>query len=176
VTVLETARLALRRLTPADAAFIVGLLNDPSFVRFIGDRGVRTEDDARAYLREGPLRSYEGNGFGLYLVERKPDGVPLGICGLLKREALGDVDVGFALLPAYRAQGYAAEAARAVLDYGRDALGLRRIVAVVTPGNEASIRLLERLGLGYERAVRMPGEDADVLLFATDARPGPAPA
>ncbi|HYE57631.1 MAG TPA: GNAT family N-acetyltransferase [Rhodothermales bacterium] len=160
--VLETERLVLRRLTLDDAGFIVGLLNEPSFLRFIGDRGVRNEEQARAYLRDGPLASYAQHGFGLYLAVRKEDGVPLGMCGLLRREALDDPDVGFALKPAYWSQGYAYEAARAVLDYGRDTLGLRHIVAIVAPDNEA---------------LRMSARKAQPAFRAhdSDGRGGPAP-
>ena len=169
MTVLHTDRLALRPLTEADAAFVLGLMNEPSYLRFIGDRGVRTVEDARGYLRDHPIRSYAEHGFGLYRVERKADAVPIGVCGLLKREALEDVDVGFALLPAYWSQGYAFEAARAVIDHGLKALGLRRVVAITTVDNAASIRLLERLGLRFERMVRMPDDDEDLRLFALDA-------
>jgi RimJ/RimL family protein N-acetyltransferase len=164
--VLETERLMLRRLTLRDAAFIRGLLNEPSFLRYIGDRGVRNDEQARAYLRDGPLASYEKNGYGLWLVVRKEDGAPLGLCGLLRRDALDAPDVGFALKPAYWRQGYAREAARAVLDYGRNTLGLHRIVAIVQPVNEASARLVETLGLRFEGLIRMG--DEDLRLFATD--------
>jgi RimJ/RimL family protein N-acetyltransferase len=164
--VLETERLMLRRLTLRDAAFIRGLLNEPSFLRYICDRGVRNDEQARAYLRDGPLASYEKNGYGLWLVVRKEDGAPLGLCGLLRRDALDAPDVGFALKPAYWRQGYAREAARAVLDYGRNTLGLHRIVAIVQPVNEASARLVETLGLRFEGLIRMG--DEDLRLFATD--------
>ena len=174
MTVVETDRLVLRRLTAADAPFLVRLLNDPAFLRYIGDRGVRTVADAEAYVRDGPVRSYADHGFGLYLVELKGGRVPVGLCGLLKREGLDDVDVGYALLPEYGARGYAVEAARATLDYARDVLGLGRVVALVTPGNTASTRLLAKLGMAFERTLRLPGSDEDVELYATDRRP-PAP-
>ncbi|MDP2859906.1 MAG: GNAT family N-acetyltransferase, partial [Bacillota bacterium] len=115
VLVLETNRLALRRLSVDDAEFILELLNDPSFVRYIGDRGVRTKDDARRSIQTGPMESYERFGFGLYLVELKETGEPIGICGLLKRESLQEVDVGFALLPRFWSKGYAVESVSAVL-------------------------------------------------------------
>ena len=168
MTVLETERLALRRLTADDAGFMLGLLNQPSFIRFIGDRGVRTTDDAREYIRGGPAKSYERNGFGMYLVELKEAAVPIGICGLLKRETLDDVDVGFAFLPAYWSRGYALESARAVLSYGKDVLGLKRVVAVTSLDNGSSIKLLEKLGLRFERLIRMSGDDSELRLFAID--------
>lgn len=164
--ILETDRFILRQLTVEDAAFIFQLVNDPDWLRFIGDRGVRTLDDARNYLRNGPLAMYERVGFGLYLVERKSDGVSLGMCGLIKREGLDDVDIGFAHLPQYRAQGYAFEAASAVLAYGRREFGLKRIVAITSLDNEKSIRLLERLGFVFERTIRLPGGNEDLKLFA----------
>lgn len=169
VVILETERLVLRQLTEADAAFMLALLNDPAFVRFIGDRGVRTLDEARGYFAGGALASYARNGFGLYLVERKPEGTPVGICGLVRRDGLGDVDLGYAFLPAFRGQGYAFEAAAAVLAHGRQALGLPRIVAIVSPDNERSIRLLERLGMRFERMVRLPGDSEEIKLFGPGA-------
>jgi len=122
MNVLESARLALRRLTPEDAPFILELLNDPLFLRFVGDKGVRTLDGARDYIVNGPMASYAQHGFGLFHVSLKPDGTPIGMCGLLKREVLEDVDVGFAYLPRFSGQGYATEAARATIDYGRAVL------------------------------------------------------
>ena len=119
MAVVETPRLTLRRFTLDDAEFIFGLLNQPSFLEFIGDKGVRTLDDARDYLLKGPIASYETFGFGLYLVNRKQDGTPIGMCGLLKREALQDVDIGFAFLPEFWSKGYAVESASAVLEHGR---------------------------------------------------------
>jgi len=168
VTVVETERLTLRRLETGDAEFILALLNDPSFLRFIGDKGVRTVDDAREYIVNGPVASYERFGFGLYLTERKDDGVPIGICGLLKREALKDVDVGFAFLPQFWSKGYAFESASAVMAYGRNVLGLTRIVAITSPHNEASMRLLEKLGMKFESMVRLSEDSAEIRLFASD--------
>src|SRR5712692_6293312 len=120
--VLETDRLILRRLSVEDAEFILDLLNQPSFLRYIGDKGVRSLDDARAYILNGPVDSYERNGFGLYLVQMKADGTPIGICGLVKRDTLPDADVGFAFLPAHWSQGYAVESATAVMKYARNTL------------------------------------------------------
>jgi RimJ/RimL family protein N-acetyltransferase len=164
--VLETERLVLRRLSVDDGEFILQLLNDPSWLRFIGDRGVRTLEDARNYIVTGPMDMYERFGFGLFLTERKSDGVPIGLCGLIKRDALEDVDIGFAFLPGFRAKGYAHEAATAVLEHGKSVFGLRRIVAITSPENEDSVRLLERLGLRFERMVRLNDEGHEVSLFA----------
>ena len=165
MTVLETERLVLRRLCLDDAAFILKLLNEPSFLHFIGDKGVRSLDDARAYLRQGPIASYEHHGFGLYRVEIKTSGVPIGICGLLKRDTLDDVDVGFAFLPAFWLQGYAFESASAVLAYGKHTLGLRRIIAVTQPDNAGSIKTLEKAGLTFERMIRFAEEDDEIRLY-----------
>jgi RimJ/RimL family protein N-acetyltransferase len=166
VTVLETRRLVLRRLGVDDAAFILELVNDPSWLRFIGDKGVKSEAAARGYIARGPMAMYERLGFGLYLVALKASGEALGICGLIKREALEDVDIGFAFLPRYRSQGYAHEAAAATLDYARRVLGLERIVAITSPDNAASIRLLERLGMRLEQTMCLAGDDHEVSLFA----------
>jgi len=164
--ILETDRLVLRRLAVEDAEFIFDLLNQPSFLQFIGDKGVRTIDDARNYILTGPIASYARFGFGLYLTELKPTQTPIGICGLLKRETLDDVDVGFAFLPQYWRHGYAFESASAVLAYGRDVLGLDRIVAITSPNNEASIKVLNKLGLKFERMIRLSEDAPEVRLFA----------
>jgi RimJ/RimL family protein N-acetyltransferase len=174
--VLETARLSLRRLSAEDAGFIAKLLNDPSFLRSIGDRGVRTTAHARQYIKDGPVAMYRRFGFGLFLVELKDGRVPIGICGLLKRDALEDVDVGFAFLPQYWRRGYALESASAVLEYGRRTHHLTRVAAITSPDNEASISLLDKLGFRFERTVRLPDDGAELRLYATgDARkPGQA--
>jgi len=168
VIVLETDRLVLRHLTLNDAPFIVELLSEPSFLRFIGDRGVRSQQDARRYIMQGPIASYLKHGFGLYLVFLKETGDPIGICGLLKRDSLEDPDVGFAFLPAHWRQGYALESASAVLKYGRESLGLRRMVAITSPDNAASIGVLEKLGLKFEAVVRLEGDAKEVRLFAME--------
>lgn len=166
--VLESDHLGLHRLTLEDAPFILNLLNEPSYLQFIGDKGVRTLDDARNYILAGPIDSYDRHGFGLYLTTLKDDGTPIGICGLLKRESLDAPDIGYAFLPAHWSRGYAFESASAVLAYARSVLGLTRLVAVVSPDNARSIRLLEKLGLRFERMVRLSADDIEIKLFATD--------
>ena len=164
--VLETDRLVLRWITTDDAPFILALLNEPSWLRFIGDKGVRTVDEARDYILNGPMDMYRRLGFGLYLTERKADGVPIGICGLIKRPGLDDVDIGFAFLPAHWSQGYAFESASAVLEYGRTALGMNRIVAITTPDNLSSIKLLNSVGLKYDQMTRLARDAQEVMLFS----------
>jgi len=172
--VLTTDRLVLDRLAPDDAPFIFELVNDPSWIRFIGDKGVRTLDDARAYLEKGPMASYVRFGFGLYRTSLRADASPIGICGLIRRDTLTDVDVGFALLPRYCGRGYAREAVRAVVELGRDAFGLTRIVAITTPDNAGSIGVLESSGFSYERNLRIAGDDAELALYALEwPRPEP---
>ena len=168
MNILETGRLALRQLTVDDAAFVLELLNEPSFLQFIGDKGVRNLDDARNYILTGPMASYERFGFGLWLVVLKADAAPIGICGLLKRDTLPDVDIGFAFRPAFWSKGYAFEAASAVLTHGREAFGLRRIVAITSPDNASSAALLEKLGLRFERTLTLSGDSADIRLFAVE--------
>ena len=167
--VLETERLTLRHATTADDRFIFELVNDPAFIRNIGDRGVRTLADAERYVLDGPIASYEKFGFGMYVVEVRESGTPIGLCGFVKRDWLPDVDIGFAFLPQYRSQGYARESASAVRRYGHEVLGLTRIVAIVSPENSDSIRLLEKIGLRFEGMVRPMNEDADIKLFAAEA-------
>ncbi len=169
MNVLTTERLILRRLTVADAEFIVELLNDPAFLQYIGDKAVRSADDARQYILEGPVASYERNGFGLWLVELKESKLAVGMCGLLKRETLPDVDIGFAFLPAYRSQGYAFESAAAVLDYGRREFGLKRIVAITNPDNAGSIRVLEKIGMRFERMITVTEGAPEIQLLASEA-------
>ena len=168
--VLTTGRLRVRALTTGDAAFIVALLNDPAFIRHIGDRGVRSDADAREYLAKGPLGSYERHGFGLCAVDLAATGEPIGICGLLLRPDLPGPDLGFAFLPAFRARGYAFEAASAVMADAYARLGLETLLAIVNPENTESIRLLDRLGFSFERTIQMQGETAFVSLFAAHVR------
>jgi ribosomal-protein-alanine N-acetyltransferase len=167
VNVLETERLALRRLTPEDAAFMRRLVNEPSWLEFIGDRGVRTEEDAREYLRTGAIASYETHGFGLWAVTLRDSDAPIGICGLVRRDFLDDVDLGFAFLPEFQAKGYGREAGAAVVDYARRVLGLARLVAITVPANSRSIALLEKLGFVLEKRMEHPGR-SEVLLFARE--------
>lgn len=167
MTILETPRLVIRRLSADDAEFILALLNEPSFLRYIGDKGVRNIADAIRYIQTGPLASYERFGFGIYLVELKESGLPIGMCGLIKRETLPDVDIGFAFLPSFWSRGYAFESAAAVMNYGRAVLGLRRIVAITSPDNDASAKLLEKCGLRYERLIKLGDETAEVRLFVS---------
>ncbi len=164
--VLETDRLQLRMLSLDDAEFILRLLNEPSFIQNIGDRGVRTIDDACAYILKGPIASYEKFGFGLWIVETKSAGLPVGICGLLKRDVLEDVDIGYALLPEFWSQGYAFESASAVMAYARERLGSKRVLAVVSPDNQSSIRLLKKMGFRYEKMVRLAEDAPEIKLFA----------
>lgn len=163
--VLETKRLVLRRMSVADAEFILALVNEPAFIRNIGDKGVRSLDDARAYILNGPMSSYAKHGYGLYRVDLKENGEPIGICGLLKRDTLDDVDIGFALLEKFRGRGFATESAAAVMEYGRRALRLERIVAITSPDNDASIRVLGKIGLRFDKMIRMPGSSEDTRLF-----------
>ena len=172
VKVLETERLILRHLSPEqDAEFMLELLNEPAFIKNIADRGVRTTEESRQYLASGPLASYEQNGFGMYAVELKESGVPVGVCGLVKREGLEHVDIGYAFLERHWGRGYAYESASAVLDYGRDVLGLERIVAITAPDNRGSIRVLEKIGLRFEKMITLPGYEGESRLFGLPGQP-----
>jgi ribosomal-protein-alanine N-acetyltransferase len=146
---LDTSRLKLREFVMEDAAFVLQLLNEPSFIEFIGDRGVRTRQDAERYLREGPMSSYRQFGHGLLRVSLKDGDIPIGMCGLVKRDTLPNPDIGFALLPAFWGQGFVTEAARAVIQHGREVLGKQVFLGITTPGNVRSIAVLKKLGLSF---------------------------
>ncbi len=166
IPILATSRLTLRQLSLADAPLVLELLNEPGWMHFIGDKGVRNLEDACTYLRTGPLTSYALHGFGLYLVERANDAKPLGMCGLLKRDILPDVDIGFALLERHQGHGYAKEAAAGVMAYARSTLRLKRILAITTVDNVASARVLESIGMQFERMIKT-GDESELRLFGT---------
>jgi RimJ/RimL family protein N-acetyltransferase len=165
--VLETERLFLRGLKPEDAQFILALLNEPSFLRFIGDKKVRTIQDAEQYIQNGPVASYERHGFGLCLVELKDTHTPIGICGLLKRDELPDPDIGFAFLPDFWNKGFAFESAAAVMNDARERLNLNRVLAITNQDNEPSIKLLQKLGLQIERTIKMSTDSSELFLLST---------
>lgn len=166
--ILETDRLILRQLSTDDAPFILELLNEPSFIQNIGDRNVRSIDDACAYILNGPVASYAKNGFGLLLVVLKETREPIGMCGLIKRDTLEDVDIGYALLPKFWSRGYAVESALAVKAYAKDVIGLKRLIAITDPANKGSIRVLEKIGLRFEKMVRLSADDIELKLFAAN--------
>lgn len=166
MTVLETERLLLRPFTVDDAEFILALLNEPSFIRYIGDKNVRNLEQARQYILNGPVASYERHGFGLGLVELRESHTPIGMCGLLKRDELPDPDIGFAFLPAFWKQGFGFEASKAVLDDARERLRVERILAITSLDNDASIKLLERLGFSFEKILELSANRGQVKLFS----------
>ena len=162
---LTTRRLELRWLTLDDTPLMFAVWNDPAFVRHVADRGIHTLEQARAAVEAGPIRLYAEHGYGPFRVRRRADGADMGICGLFRRENLEEPDIGFAILPEFCGKGYGFEASAAVLEYARNTLGLSAVTAIVSPHNEASIGLLEKLGMGFERPIRMPGEDHDIRLY-----------
>lgn len=166
--IINTERLSLREFHRHDADFILELVNEPSFLQNIGDRGVRTLSDAERYLENGPISSYERNGFGLLAVTLTDSGQPIGMCGLIKRESLDDVDIGYAFLPRFWSKGYALEAAQAVMKYAREKVGLKRVVAIVDPANASSIRLLEKIGMTFESMVKLSEDDIELKLYSAD--------
>ncbi len=171
--VLETARLRLRHFRDDDAAFVLELVNEPGWLRYIGDKGVRTLEDARGYIRNGPVAMYATHGFGLYLVELKESGVAIGMCGLIKRDTLPDVDIGFAFLERFGRRGYGLESAAAVLSYATDVLGHARVVAITSPDNHLSAKLLEKLGFHFEKSLQLAPEGEAVRLFAFESSAAP---
>lgn len=160
---LETERLFLRPFTVDDVQFVLTLLNEPSFLRYIGDKKVRNVEDARQYILNGPIASYEANDFGLYVVEFGESHTPIGMCGLIKRDELPDPDIGFAFLPDFWNKGFAFEAAGAVLQDARERL--QRILAITSLDNESSIKLLQRLGFRFDKVIRLTADREQVKLF-----------
>ena len=172
--ILRTDRLRLRLVTEDDALFYLKLVNDPAFIEHIGDRQLRTHDAARRGLRDGPIAMQAKYGHSLYLVEQLADGAPIGLSGLVKRDTLAHVDIGYAFLPAYRGQGYAFEAGQAVMRHAAT-LGIRRLAAITHPGNTASIALLLRLGLQFDRCASLAPEQPPVNVYLVDLAPDLAP-
>ena len=166
--ILETERLVLREVDEGDDAFMLDLLNQPSFLKYIGDRGVRDLDQSREFIESRYRASYREHGFGLYVVERKDDRTPLGICGFVRRNTLPYPDLGIAFLPQFERKGYAFESAAAIMDYGREELGFKRILAITSLDNESSIRLLGKLGFKFERLETLYGETQPIRLFSSD--------
>lgn len=164
--IIETNRLILREFNLEDSKFIQNLLNTPKWIKFIGDRGIKSKKDAKNYLTNGPIKSYQQNGFGLWLVTLKESLIPVGMCGILKREFLEDYDIGFAMLPEYESNGYCYEAANGTLLFAKNKLKLSRIVGFTLQYNNRSINLLNKLGFKYEKMIRMPNDDDDLALFA----------
>jgi len=164
VKILETKRTILREVAADDAEFILDLLNQPSFIKYIGDRNVRTISEARDYIENRFRESYKQFGFGMWAVELKETGTPVGICGFVKRDFLPDADIGFAFLPQFCSQGYAFESANASMNYGRDILGLLRVVAITSQDNESSGRLLEKINFKFERLIKLPHSEEELKL------------
>lgn len=166
--VLQTERLAMRHAVPEDGEFLLALLTDPDFIRYIGDRGVRTLEDTPAYVANGPQASYREHGYGLYIVELRESGTPIGLCGLVRRDYLTHADLGFAFLRPFRGQGYALEAARATLAHARDDFGMTHLAAVTSLDNESSMSLLRKLGFEHTGRVQSPADGSPLNLFEVD--------
>jgi RimJ/RimL family protein N-acetyltransferase len=165
--ILETQRLTLQEFTLEDTAFIIELLNSPGWLRFIGDRNVKTEQQAADYLRNGPLKSYQQNGYGLSMVETKEGKKSIGMCGIIKRDNLENPDIGFAFLPEFTGKGYGYEIASATLNYARNQLHIPTVWAITLPDNMHSIRLLEKIGLTVSHTFSFPDSEEKLLLFST---------
>ena len=164
--IAETNRLIISKVSLEDAPFFLKLVNTPHWIKYIGDRNLKTIKDAEDYLTNGILKSYKELGFGFYLLQNKSDNTPIGICGLVKREQLNDVDFGFALLPEFEGQGFGFEASTAILKIVKDVFNIKKILAITLPINTNSIKLLEKLGFNYEKRVKPYEDDEELLLFA----------
>ena len=168
MNIIETQHLVLREFTTEDAAFLHELVNAPEWLRYIGDRNIRNTDDAERYITERLQSSYETIGYGFYLVQLRKEGTPVGLCGLIHRNGLEDVDLGFAFLPQHTGKGYAYESALATLAYAQNLIGLHRVVAITGKDNIKSIQLLKKLGLHFERFIHLPGDEEELMLHAIE--------
>jgi RimJ/RimL family protein N-acetyltransferase len=165
-SILETERLTLREFTINDTAFIIELLNSPGWLAFIGDRNVKTREQAITYLENGPIKSYQENGYGLSLVEIKDDKTPIGMCGIINRKNLENPDIGFALLPQYGGKGFAFEIAQATMIYAKDILKLPTVCAITLANNKSSIKLLEKLGMKFVKLFYFPDNNEELMLYS----------
>lgn len=163
--ILETERLCLREFDLNDSDFILKLVNSPNWLEYIGDKNVRTNADAREYLRNGPLKSYQENGYGLWLVQLKDSNISIGMCGLVNRDTLANIDIGFAMLPKYSGFGYGFEIANATMNYAKNTLKLNKIIAITDSNNIASIKLLNKIGLQFDKTLEISKND-NVLVFS----------
>ena len=161
--IFETERLILRKPTKGDAAFMLKLLNEPSWLQYIGDRNVHSLEDAEKYLLDGSMKSFDTNGFGFGIVMTKDGSEPIGMCGFAKRDYLEDVDIGFAFFPEYTGKGYGFEVADACMKYGQTVFGFKRIVAITTLNNKPSIKLLGKLGMKVEKTILVDGEEVNLF-------------
>lgn len=167
-TVIETPRLLLKEFTSEDSEFIIKLLNSPGWLKYIGSRSVKTKEDAVNYIQNRIRRSYLESGFGFYKIELRANGAKAGMCGLVKRASLDEVDIGFALLPEYENNGYAFEASEAVMNFAKEKLKLHRLAAITVPYNNSSVKLLEKLGMKFERTIHLPDDTEALMLFNKD--------
>lgn len=166
--ILETERLTLREIVETDDAFVLDLLNQPSFIKYIGDRNVRNLEQSREFIETRYRKSYADNGFGLYAVVLKETGETIGMCGLVKRDGLPDADIGFAFLPQFEKKGYAFESAEAVMKHGREILKLGRVLAITSQNNESSMKLLKKLGFKFDKLITLPNDTEEINMFVSD--------
>ncbi|MGI9552062.1 MAG: GNAT family N-acetyltransferase [Aurantibacter sp.] len=166
--ITETKRLRIDRATPTDASFFLRLMNNPNWIRYIGDRGVVSEEHALEHIKSNLIKSYEEHGYGLYKMSLKSSDLPIGICGFVKRDYLDHADIGFAVLPEYEGKGFVFEAAQAVMAYGKNALKLNPILAITSRDNIRSKKLLLKIGLKEKSTVTPPNDNEELLLFSNE--------
>ena len=163
--ILQTKNLTFSEFNYHDGLFLVELLNSPNWLKYIGARGVNNELDAIQYIKNVYQKSYQQNGFGFYKVAITATNQPIGLCGIVKRDSLDDIDIGFAFLPAFAGQGFGYEAANATLEYAFNQLNISKIVAMVMPENEVSIALIKKIGMLFTKNIKLPNEDKELMLF-----------
>lgn len=164
--IFQTQRLRLREFNENDAEFIIELVNSEAWLKYIGNRNIKTFDQARDYLINGPIKSYKDNGYGLCLVELINENIPIGMCGIIKRDTLEEPDLGFAFLPKYFGKGYAHEIAKQTLEFAKNHLNMNKILAITIPENLSSIKLLEKLGFSFQNNIKAPNNGGELKLFS----------
>ena len=164
--ILETENLILREFTENDAAFIIELVNSEGWLKYIGDKNIKTDAQAKEYLLNGPIKSYAQNGYGLAMVELKNDKTPIGMCGIINRETLDHPDIGFAFLPDFANKGFGYEIASKTLQYATGELGIDKVLAITVPENNASIKLLEKIGMTFQKRFNFQNDNTELLLYS----------
>ncbi|OUR93963.1 GNAT family N-acetyltransferase [Flavobacteriales bacterium 34_180_T64] len=167
MAIAETERLLISKFTLADAPFFLELVNTPNWIKYIGERNINTIAQAEDAIKKGHLKSYKTHGFGFYTLQLKSENnKTIGTCGLIKRETLEYADIGFAMLPNYEGKGFGYESSMAILKLANELFKLKKVLAITSPTNQNSIRLIEKIGLSYEKRVKPFEDDEELLLFA----------
>ena len=159
-TQLETARLRLRLFTHADVQIMFELGSDPDVIKYAEATPVRDLEEAMQRLEQGPLSDYEKYGYGRFAVELKETGNVIGFCGIKYLPEIELPEVGYRYLKEYWGRGIGTEVAQACVDFARDDLKIKKLVALIMPDNTASINLAVKLGMTRGPLIHIYDTDA----------------